>query len=357
MDSAGGTVKDARDKRFQAVYKLKGKPKNVFGLEPHKARNNDEIDDIVTILKCDTGSSFNLEKLKFNKIIILADADSDGKHIEMLATTMFGELTAPLIEAGRLYIAVSPLYRVIKDGHKLSYLRNEKDLNAYLVNEIESSFKFTVDEKEVSKKSEKEKVIGKIRNYLHALKLAAKKYNINPRIFESVFVQNFDAEGGEIDFGDRIEVTETTGDNVNIIGFYKGAIQEDFVCIVNVDGGQFVQDVSDLYEALAEIANYSFETTSRGKQIEGDSYFEVFNNLLDHVKKSVIVTRFKGWGEASAEDIWNSTLDPERRQLIQVLPGKDMKDTMKRFMGKDAEFRKEFLINIFNSTDTSDVLE
>lgn len=130
LNSAGGSAKTARNVYTQAIYPMRGKPLNTYGKELADIIKNQEIKDILTILGCGIGEKFNIKNLRYDKIIIMADADTDGQHINCLLTTLFLYHLPQLIEAGKVYCAVPPLYKVIK-GKDSHYIYNPADLEKF----------------------------------------------------------------------------------------------------------------------------------------------------------------------------------------------------------------------------------
>ena len=351
MDSAGGTVTEGRDKEYQAVYKLKGKVKNVFGLEEHKGRQNNEIDDLLSILRCGTGNNFSLEKLKFDKIIILADSDDDGKHIELLTVTLFHEYLPGLIEAGKLFIGISPLYKVAITGKPMVYLNTPKDLAEFFANQIGELFKFIDSDsgKEITKPSKKTANIAAMLDYQNSLQKAADNYGISPESMEAVFLVNFDQNTAEFDdsVSERIEFKELANGNLGITGFYTNDDQEYFVSL-NVEPASFVETLTEMQNKFLGAMGCDF-VNKRGVTIAHPTLFQTIQEITDTVRKSVKISRLKGLGEVNAVELWDTALNPETRRLDQVHLIEDSEIIVKAYMGSDPEFRKEFLKETFAS--------
>ncbi len=139
-DSAGGSAKQGRDRNTQAILPLKGKPLNVEKTTAHKALKSEEIDNIIQVLGCGVLDSFDIEKLKYHKVVIMTDADVDGEHILTLLLTLFHRFMPELIENGHIYVAMPPLYRVKQGKDKVYWIQNDEELEAFFEGKDKSKF-------------------------------------------------------------------------------------------------------------------------------------------------------------------------------------------------------------------------
>lgn len=361
MDSAGGTASQGRDKAFQAIYRLRGKPLNVLDMDPYKAQLNKEVGGIVAINEAGAGQNFDIEKCKFEKIIALADADSDGKHIEMLLTTIYYQLMPELIRAGKFYLALSPLYRVTATGQAPIYIRDQPALDVFYTTEIANIGKFYErDEggfgKEITSLKAKTRHIAAIQAYEKGIEKAAEEFNIDPHIFEMVFLHGYDADSGELALGDTIEVTGNEEEtHMSLLGFFSGD-EEHFVCLNNVEIDPFMKTIANCFD-LFSAAMALTVADKKGNEYNGTTVYTQIKNLFNVFRKKYQITRLKGWGEASAEELWDAAMNPETRQLIRLEITDDTNHWVRAFMDSTkSEPRKVFLREAFAESETENVI-
>lgn len=351
--SAGGTVSDARNKLFQAIYKLRGKVLNVLDKPAHVARKNKEVDDLFSILKCGTGENFDLDKCAFGRIVFLTDADADGSHIELLLLTLMHEYWRPLIEDGRVYIAVSPLYRITQNGKPPIYLKNEDALNKFYLEHTESVYDFTLNGKPVKGKSGQD-FIAKMKYYKSVMDEIADEFNVNPHVLESALFPAFvdaDYDLRKVKLPKSISV-ETNGETISMTGLSRLEHEEVFLCLMNANIEWANEAFGMAVDALIDIQEYEI-SPKRGK-LDETSWYNTIERLFEGLRKSVTVTRFKGLGESSAEDLWTSTLNPETRTLIQVQSADNFEEIVRNFMDDATArvaYRKAFLQKVFSEIE------
>ena len=320
-------------------------------MELGKARTNKEVDDLISVLRCGAGRNIDMEKLKFSKLIALADADDDGKHIEMLLVTLMHEHLRPIIDAGMLYIALSPLYKVSITGQAPQYLNTTDDLNQFYTDKLTEVYNFKDSEsgKSVKSLNKLTKMVGTFMKYKSAVHKYAESICIDPSVFEIVFLNNYDGETGEIDCGERINVTDVSDTRINFTGFYVTDHNEHFVSCT-VDAESFLENLDALQELLLE--TMEMDVYRKDTQLDEESQYTMIDDMLNGVKKIARVSRLKGLGEINADELWDTSLNPETRRLIQVQLTDDSEEVMLDFMGgqKTVNFRKEFLKEVFAST-------
>lgn len=348
-DSAGGSIKQVLDRETQAVYKLKGKPKNTLKDGVEDLYKNKETDDIISILRCGMGRNYSPEKLRFGKIIQLCDSDSDGKHIEMLLSTLFSNHFRPLVAEGRVYICLSPLYRVIRSGVPPVYFKNDKELESFLSNQLAEDFAFKNAAGKKMNEKNTSNLISLIRKYRNEINKVAKKYHTDSKRIEAVFVNNYDAEEGWFDF--ELEVEEHKNESITIKGFYEFDNGESYVYLNVPDIETFLEEIENLQELLAEIHEKFFVFDKKNNPIERETMIESIDFLIDKVTKSCTITRYKGLGESNPEDLKEICLNPNNRTLVQIKIGseEEVKEVLENYMlDKNVEYRQKFLLEHFD---------
>jgi len=358
-DSAGGSAKQARDRRFQAILPLKGKILNVEKARFDKILKSEEIGLIISALG--TGveqADFNLEKLRYHKVIIMTDADVDGSHIRTLLMTFFYRQMPQLIERGHLYIAQPPLYKISK-GKSFQYLRDEREYEKYMIRKISEDFQLKVSRKKEPIKGEKfrkvfQKIIAK-RHYIQILK--RKNY---PFFLVKTLLDN----GAEsIDFLKKQKKMEKTQNLLNekgivsVIsrdeehGLYELSVEfqvngMQVSCKVNMDlvTSPEYQNLCKIHKELqAYQPPYLVIGNSDKVKIENES--KLLEYLFEQGKKGIVIQRYKGLGEMAPQQLWETTMDPEARYLLQVSI-QDAVEADKIFtilMGGEVESRRNFI--------------
>lgn len=349
-ESAGGTITVGRDKRYQAVFKLKGKILNTYGMDTTKIRSNKEVDDLISVLKCGIGKNFDINKLKFGKIIMACDSDPDGKHIELLGTTLFHEHFLPIIEAGKFYISISPLYKASITGKPPIYLNTALDLSKFINKQLGESY--DIKNKKKVDASTKEKVIY-VDTYLRYQKLLEEfsdKLVLSPNIVERVLVVNYidTPEGGDIGNIDSLELKELS-EQILFNGIYTDTeySNEYFVnfCVSDLD--EFLDTLKELKKLYDHISLYEFYDKRNGNIYHCSSKIETINELISKIKKNMRISRLKGLGEMNSDELWETTLNPEKRKLVRVKLTENSVEIIKAFMGNNPEERKSFLKEVF----------
>jgi DNA gyrase subunit B len=359
--SAAGTICDGRDKNFQAVYELKGKPLNSLGLDIEKIYKNKELADLISVMRCGVKEAIDSEKCKFDKVIIAADADDDGHHIKLLMLTNYLELFEPLVQAGKLYFAQAPLYRVTAAGRKPIYLKTTADLDAFFLAEAEKTFKFFVDGKEVTSSKVKRKLFGRLRQYCREVEQAAGKYRVDPHIYELAFLKNFDNETYEFGFDKKKVKMDVDDDKISIVGFHRDSdtAEETFLAVVNENAEEFYGSLVGLHEgSYVDLATTVEIHRVDGKDIASSTIYGRMAAINSQLNKQYSVLRFKGLGEANSQELWDTTLSPDNRELVRIGVDDlaDAKTVVTNFMSSNrVDFRKEFMNEIFDGLDREEL--
>ena len=357
-DSAGGSAKQARDKSNQAILPLRGKIINSEKNRLHKVLSNAEIQSLVQVIGTGIGDEFDIAKLRYNRVIVMTDADVDGAHIRTLVLTFLYRHMPELFDRGHVYIAVPPLY-LVRMGNQQSYLEKEAQLEDLLVRSKFGDLAIEARGGEAIKLTE-----SRYARFQHALAeyegwsarlrsdfgpLAA-DFVIAHRLVESeadsaalaeAAIAGAEANGYALDAS-----ADGAGLKVRIVEVSTGAASS-VVVPEELFASPIYGRVRKAYARLAEIAGgWPPFTVSLGKRVERAETFEGLRaRALELAKHGMQITRFKGLGEMNAEELWATTMDPSRRLLIRA----DVEDEsaadlwFSRLMGDEVEPRREFI--------------
>lgn len=337
-DSAGGSAKQGRDRVFQAILPLKGKILNVEKARLEKVLQSDEIKNMITALGCGIGDEFNEEKLRYHRIIIMTDADVDGSHIQTLLMTFFFRFLRPIVENGYLYLAQPPLYRY-KKGKNETYLKDDKALNDYLIengiSDIEASTMGFNDLADLFKL---------VSYYKMTLKELEKRFSL-PQVIRYM-IENPDII---TDNNALLKNLKTYIENLGFNILNHSANEERIHLFVQTDDGLEELVIDDnlftnphYNEALYIYKKIVDHTT---EEFEGKDLLEMLGQIEASAKKGAYIQRYKGLGEMNPEQLWETTMMPENRRLLQVKI--DDVDTASEvftlFMGDEVEPRRNYI--------------
>jgi len=358
-DSAGGSAKQARDRRNQAILPLKGKILNVEKARFDKILQSEEIGIIISALG--TGveqADFNLEKLRYHKVIIMTDADVDGSHIRTLLMTFFYRQMPQLIEKGHLYIAQPPLYKISK-GKSFQYLRDEREFEKYIIRKISEEFQVKVNRQKEPIKGDKfrkffQRIIAK-KNYIQILE----RKNF-PFFLIQILIEN---GAGDTAF---LQKQKNMEDIKNLLhekgissvvskdeehGLYELSVNfqvngMSVSCKVNMDLITSAE-YQNLYKVHNELEGVKapFHVLGNSEKVKIDNESKLLDYLYEHGKKGLVIQRYKGLGEMAPGQLWETTMDPEVRYLLQVSI-QDAVEADKIFtilMGGEVESRRNFI--------------
>jgi DNA gyrase subunit B len=368
-DSAGGSAKQGRDRRFQAILPLKGKILNVEKARFTKMLSNDEIKTIITALGTGIGQSseedsFNLDRLRYHKVIIMTDADVDGQHIRTLLLTFFFRQMFPIIENGHLYIAQPPLFKV-KKGKVEEYIDDEKSLEQFLIKEMTQ--KATV----VSKKSGREYtgaslhgMLEKFREYRFFFdKCMRRGYSRdvlkllldNDLLKKTVYSRKeqyerlkrvFSSEGFLIH---ELPKDEERGLYSIDVALGKGEHEQSQKFQINwntFESPEF-RTLAEKYSEAKAVDEPPFVIKTEKREVEVPTREQLLSVFLMLSKEGVTIQRYKGLGEMNPEQLWDTTMDPARRRMLQVKIEDQVKEDeiFTLLMGEEIEARKQFIID------------
>ncbi len=371
-DSAGGSAKQGRHRATQAVLPLRGKILNVERARFDKMLSSQEIGTLITALGTGIGADdFDISKLRYHKIIIMTDADVDGAHIRTLLLTFFFRQMRPLIDAGHLYIAQPPLYKV-KRGQSERYIKDEAALEEYLIAEGMENAVLTLHDGSQRAGQDLKQLLDHARVAKALLDAIGKRYNAWI-VAQAAVLGTLQPEVMN-DPAKAAEAAEALARRLNAL---SPELERGWVCTATGDGtltarrtlrgytetyvldGQLLRstEARRLNEMVAELqAAYLSPAELRRKDethvVRGP--LELLDRVLAAGKRGLTMQRYKGLGEMNPEQLWQTTLDPEARSLLQVKIGhaEDADNVFETLMGDVVEPRREFIqgnaLNVVN---------
>lgn len=365
-DSAGGSAKQARDRRNQAVLPLKGKILNVEKARYDKMLSHSEIKALITALGTGIGKDeFDVDKLRYHKIIFMTDADVDGSHIRTLLLTFFYRQMPELIERGHIYIAQPPLYKV-KKGKQEEYIKDEKEMFEYLIRQASGEVKVETAIGGISGKTLQralletvefknyvEKFAHRVLNNEHLARVLVKafagrngvlaRHQVKLRqVFEQEeLMAEVEARIAQAKYETELTFDEEHGLSEIEILTDAGNIVFDWEKASYVEFQKAVELETSLQENLP--SPYTLSENHK-KEVIGQRE-ELLEKILEVAKRDLVIQRYKGLGEMNPEQLWETTMNPEKRVLLQVRI-EDAVETDELFtvlMGDAVEPRRKFI--------------
>lgn len=338
-DSAGGSAKQGRDRVYQAILPLRGKILNVEKSRLDKILKSEEIKNLITALGCGIGEEFDITKARYNKVIIMTDADVDGSHIQTLLMTFFFRYLKGIIEAGYLYIAQPPLYR-FKKGKKEIYLKDEKALSEYLIENGIENFEFSgIGNKDLV---EFFKIVAHYRSTLQNLK----------KRFALIEIVKYLIENPDMIGLDNRALCKRIKERIAELGFNilsENTNEEKIHLYVQTDAGLVDIKIDDelFTHPLFEEAHFVFNKLKEFNLgfLNGKDAVSMLEEIEESSKKGAYIQRYKGLGEMNPEQLWETTMTPENRRLIRVeiADETEASDVFALFMGDEVEPRREYI--------------
>jgi DNA gyrase subunit B len=366
-DSAGGSAKQGRDRRTQAILPLKGKILNVEKARFDKMLASAEVGTLITALGCGIGrDDFNVDKLRYHRIILMSDADVDGSHIRTLLLTFFYRQMPVLIERGHIYIAQPPLYKV-KKGKQENYVKDDLELNALLLTTAIQDAALHVNAAAPPLSGLGLESLA--RQYVEVqaiIKRWARRYDerfleqllyvptMTLDVFDRVdalrdWCRTVEAHLNALDDASRryrvsVEIMAGGGHRIDLQRFEHGLSSAKHIQREFFDSAEYLR-IADLGRTLNDfIAPGAF--VQRGdEKLDVASFKSAINWLFEQAKKGQTIQRYKGLGEMNAEQLWETTINPETRRLMQVRieDAVAADDIFTTLMGDAVEPRREFI--------------
>lgn len=374
-DSAGGSAKTGRDRRFQAILPIRGKILNVEKARPDKVLQNEEVGKIIAALGCGIGrEGFQLEKLRYHKIIIMTDADVDGSHIRTLLMTFFYRHMPALIENGFIYIAQPPLFKVTRKKSS-TYIRSEREMDEHLLELGTSDIRLLKNGVLLQKDELKDlaRAILEIESFIQRIErkgvpfreyIAHKRSShqlprfmatlLNEQVYvfseeELAQLKNRNEEEQRARFEETLasipveELTEQMREfrpkGISFVEFYDDIVWESLQKALTQTGFSL-----DTYLLAGEGPLY-IHLNEQGREDSLYTLKEVIDTIRLHGRKDIEVQRYKGLGEMNPDQLWETTMDPAVRTLVKVEIG-DLIETEHMFtklMGEEVPPRRAFI--------------
>ena len=358
-DSAGGSAKQGRDRKNQAILPLKGKILNVEKARFDKMISNEEIRTMITALGTGIGEEeYNINSLRYHKVIIMTDADVDGSHIRTLLLTFFFRQMPELIEKGYLYVARPPLYRLM-DAKKEMFFKDEDLFNDFIFKRISQQEKVILGNGEdISGKKLERLLNGLIKFYESLNRLSRKGYS--PKFIE-LLISHGATNKGVFENKEFMEGffkrLQENGFLLEGVRLDEGGIYHELLVTEKLNGGQKfavnreffsspeLRHLMRVSEEFRKLNGESYTVSGDGEKKRIDDPKELLTELMEKGKKGLSIQRYKGLGEMNPNQLWATTMDPSTRTLlkVQIEDAVEAHDIFTTLMGEKVEPRRDFI--------------
>ncbi|MCQ8128731.1 DNA topoisomerase (ATP-hydrolyzing) subunit B [Methylomonas rivi] len=375
-DSAGGSAKQGRDRRTQAILPLKGKILNVEKARFDKMISSEEVGTLITALGCGIGKDeYNIDKLRYHRIIIMTDADVDGSHIRTLLLTFFYRQLPELVERGHIYIAQPPLYKV-KKGKQEHYVKDDSALNQYLIQLALDKAQLQTDaDTPVIQGQGLEKLATEFADVMAVINRLSRRYDdlyleqmthlppLNEEIkaereklaaWFTLLENNLNAGNHKAVFS--TELKYTGGDDFDItVNKRLHGITKTFVLHSTFFSGNDYQKIAHYAEQTLSLFGADSVMRMGEREQAVTNFKQAFEWMMKEVKKGQHIQRYKGLGEMNPEQLWETTLDANSRRMLQVTINDVIAadEIFTTLMGDVVEPRRDFIVK--NALDVANL--
>ena len=363
-ESAGGSAKQGRNRQNQAILPLKGKILNVEKARIDKVLGSDEIVTLITALGCGIKDEFNLEKLRYHSIIVMTDADVDGSHIRTLLLTFFYRQMPELVEAGHIFIAQPPLYKVSK-GKKDVYLKDDSALTDFLLERISENYTLNLTKTKAMRPTEFSDLLKSYKNFeeltsipdlnisfdflMTLLKVKPFPKDLSEKVLKS-WVTSFNkvSETNKLAIDEKLK-------NIICTRTKFGNSLVDLIPITFFKSNNY-KFVLAYQEKSKKVKLGKSSIVRKDSEEKIDDLFLTLRTLMDDIRKSLNIQRYKGLGEMNPDQLWETTMNPVGRRLVQVKidDADEASDLFEQLMGDNVENRREFIeanVNLVGNID------
>ena len=370
-DSAGGSAKQGRNPMTQAILPLRGKILNVERARFDRMLASEEIKNMITAMGVGIGDNMDYSKLRYHKIIIMTDADVDGAHICTLMLTFFFRYYPKLIEEGHIYIAQPPLYGIKKGSNTIKFLKDDNELDEFLLQRLADGVSVTtadgrtyrgsdligllkdIDDLEKSMTEAENSAISR-ELFLSFLRFSEE---LTPAMADNGLPENFRAWMEEQGYAAKLEVEQLEDDERSFLVFENRSGHRTRLA-VEFFHSRMYRHARQVWTKL-EKACGSFPVTlsSSESSREVKDYFELRESAYAEARKGFNIQRYKGLGEMNPEQLEMTTMNPEKRALLQVSieDAQAASDTIEELMGDRADLRRDFIIRNALSMEDLDI--
>lgn len=362
-DSAGGNAKQGRSRLFQAILPLRGKILNVERARFDKMLSSEQIGTLITALGCGIGEGdFNAANIRYHKIVIMTDADVDGAHIRTLLLTFFYRQMREIIEKGYLYIAQPPLYK-IKRGNSETYLKDDKALQEYLIAQATDEMVVTFSNGSTMRGEELRPFINKLAHYQSLINNVSNK--LPNYLLEALLLKNICSEEQLNHLSSQHDVLkqitsmlnamqeqdnnvswqyEIAENKVIFIKHYRG-LKEQYVIDQHFVTLPEIRRLQEYGAEFAPLFKTECQIQQKNNQLTIATPLALYNHVIESGRKGCSLQRFKGLGEMNADQLWETTLNPEHRTLLKVHVEDfdEAEEVFSTLMGNVVEPRRDFI--------------